>query len=340
MSDQPANSPDSTKVESAGTTSDSNVASTAASTEVKPTSSPDVEAELTLEDLNALLAEDVEFTESLGGIGSNEEMLHDYAEIFDIPQTLEEEFIYWRRSIGYREIVYKIFPPIVFISFFRRRARIKLHEWKASIIDFVLNFGPNALKFLKARMQSLKASIGVGLRTFKSYKTTKKLSAVGFVVLFVACGGLIHRALTKGFVPPAEELFVGSLQEWAQESYHYDPATETETFYDSTHSMQNMVILPKMVVNLKRSAGSGPNPMGAFDFYVEGTASEVVVEVKDREAEVRDLFQRSIEEMNFDQVATAEGKQLLTEKLRKEVNKILTKGKVRRVFLKTALIKP
>ncbi len=90
--------------------------------------------------------------------------------------------------------------------------------------------------------------------------------------------------------------------------------------------------MQKMTVNLRRSSESGPNPMGAFEFYVEGAASEVVVEIKDREPEMEDLFSRTIEDMTFDQVASGEGKKLLCDRLRKELNKVLTKGYVRRVF--------
>lgn len=95
-----------------------------------------------------------------------------------------------------------------------------------------------------------------------------------------------------------------------------------------------------MTVNIKRSQSSGPNPMASLDFYAEGTASDVMVEIKDREAEVRDLLQRTIEEMSFDQISSGEGKQLLCDKMRKEVNRILTKGKIRKFYIKTALVKP
>ena len=80
--------------------------------------------------------------------------------------------------------------------------------------------------------------------------------------------------------------------------------------------------------------------MGAFEFFIEGNSPDVMVEIKDREYEVKDLFQRNSEEMNFDQLETVEGKQLLLEKLRRDVNRILTKGRVRKVFFKTVILKP
>lgn len=80
--------------------------------------------------------------------------------------------------------------------------------------------------------------------------------------------------------------------------------------------------------------------MGAFEFFVEGTVNDVIVEIKDREPEIEDLFLRTIEEMNYDQISSGEGKKKLCEILRHEVNKILTKGQVRRIFFKTAIVKP
>ena len=168
----------------------------------------------------------------------------------------------------------------------------------------------------------------------------KKLAFVGLVLVTVIGSVVVFKVITHKLIPPSEELFVSTLEEWSQEKYFYDPKTEVESFYDSTRTQQNMFIIKKMIVNLRRSSTSGPNPMGAFEFFVEGTDSDVVVEIKDREPEVKDLFLRTISDMTFDQISTGEGKQMMNERLRKEINKILTKGKVRRIFIKTAVVKP
>src|SRR5690606_28930606 len=101
---------------------------------------------------------------------------------------------------------------------------------------------------------------------------------------------------------------------------------------------QNLMILSRMTVNLQVSSGSGPNPMGSFEFFIEGNSPDVMVEIKDREHEVRDFCQRTIEEMTYDQMESVDGKQLLQEKLRRGVNRILTKGQIRKIFYKTAIL--
>lgn len=296
---------------------------------------------LSLEEMDALLAQDADFSQSLSQLGPNEEIMMGLdEEDFALPQDFAEEVKYWKLARGRRSRIYHIFPPIVVLSYIWRTLRMKSREFKVWALDFAVNFGPNTLKVLKRALSAAKENISEAMRSFRYFKPLKKLAVFGFIFLIIGSGFVVYRVSTKGLLPPQEELFIGSMEEWAEKSYSYNPETETEAFYESTHNSQNMISLTKMVVNLKRSAGSGPNPMGAFEFYVEGTASDVLVEIKDREGEVRDLFQRNLEDMNFDQVASPEGKQLLTEKLRKEVNKILSRGKVRRVFIKAALIKP
>lgn len=80
--------------------------------------------------------------------------------------------------------------------------------------------------------------------------------------------------------------------------------------------------------------------MAAVEFFLEGLSPEAIIEVKDRETEIRDLFQRTMEDMTYGELASAEGKQQLTEKLRLALNAYLTKGKIRRVFIKEIVVKP
>ena len=51
-------------------------------------------------------------------------------------------------------------------------------------------------------------------------------------------------------------------------------------------------------------------------------------------------MQRLIEELNYSDLDTVEGKQKLVEKIRKELNSFLSRGKVKRIFIKNAVIKP
>ncbi|MGE5085398.1 MAG: flagellar basal body-associated protein FliL [Bacillota bacterium] len=300
---------------------------------------------LSLDNLDSILAEeDPEFAKSISEIGPDDPSLSVVIEEADLEYHLEDEIKYWKESSGWRKrlaVILPFVPKIAFkVKLARLNLRLSMRKFKESARENIRHLGPNLLSLLKNAGASVGGALSHGLIDFKGFPLAKKLAFVGLVLITAAGGVVIFKVATHKLIPASEELFVSSLEEWAQDKYFYDPKSEVESFYDSTRAEQNMFIIKKMVVNLRRSPSSGSNPMGAFEFFVEGTDSEVVVEIKDREPEVKDLFLRTIGDMTFDQISTGEGKQLMNDRLRKEINKILTKGKVRRVFIKTAVIKP
>lgn len=299
---------------------------------------------LSLESLDSVLADaDPEFAKALNEIGPDEG-LSIYEEGLELQFTLEDEKKKWEHASGFKGKLLKVLPFLPWIAFHikmkRTMMRLSLVKFKQQARVKVKAAGPALVKSLKGGVQSFKHGMGHGLSVFKEYSLVKKLMFVGLILATGAGAFLIYRTATQGLVPKNEELFIGSLGEWAATKYQFHPRNEVESFYESTRASQNVMVTKKLVVNLRRSQESGLNPMGAFEFFVEGAAAEVIVEFKDREFEVNDLFLRTIEDMSYDQMASAEGKQLLCERLRKEVNKILTKGYVRKVYIKTAIIKP
>lgn len=314
----------------------------------KPEGAPEGENSeklISLESLDSMLAEeDPEFAKSLSEIGPDDPSLGVVIEEADLEYHLEDEIKHWQESTGWRQKLATVFPIVPKIAFKVKLARLNLRlsvrKFKESARENIVHAGPNLLAWLKETGANAAGALSKGLSAFKGFSLMKKLAFVGLVLVTVGGVVVVFKVATHKLIPQSEELFVSSLEEWAQEKYFYDPKGEVESFYDSTRTEQNMFIIKKMIVNLRRSPTSGSNPMGAFEFFVEGTDSEVVVEIKDREPEVKDLFLRTIGDMTFDQISTGEGKQMMNDRLRKEINKILTKGKVRRVFIKTAVIKP
>jgi len=80
--------------------------------------------------------------------------------------------------------------------------------------------------------------------------------------------------------------------------------------------------------------------MGAFQFFVEGMSSEVVVELKDREALTHELINETAREFTFTELDTTEGKADLCKRIKTALNKVLVSGKVRNVRIETFIIKP
>ncbi|HEX7676430.1 MAG TPA: flagellar basal body-associated FliL family protein [Bdellovibrio sp.] len=300
---------------------------------------------LSLDNLDSIIAEeDPEFAAGLQEITPQNIGHLDSDSDLEIEYTLDYEKRQWVGMPGPRGKLVKAFPFLPYLSYKIKMKRTSMRltwiRWKEQLIHGLRNLGPSILKWLKAQLGAMKSGMGEGMTAFKSFSLVKKLAFVGLLVVTVGAGFVFYKIATNKLIPAEQDLFLPSLDEWAQAKYQYGPEDQKESFYDSTRTAQNIMELQKMIVNIRRSASSGPNPMAAMEFYVEGTVAEVVVEIKDRESEVQDLFQRTIEDTNYDQLSSGEGKQMLCDRLRKNINKILTKGKVRRVFIKNAVIKP
>lgn len=309
---------------------------------------PDASAEgeelLSLESLDSILAEeDPEFARSLSEIGPDGEAIEIYDEGSELKYALEDELKIWQEAKGFKRIASRVLPFLPKLSYQLKMKRTHLRlmwiKWKAEFRNFLQNAGPLTVKALKGVLKSVKSGLVSTVSTFQSFSWPKRLAVLG-LLLVTGLSGVFLLKLSRGELFPREDLFVRSMGSWATATYQYDPKTDLDSFYDSTRATQNMVLMKKMIANIRPSESSGPNPMGAFEFYVESAASEVVIEIKDRSPEMEDLFLRTIEEMNFDELSSGAGKRLLCERLQREVNKILTRGKVRRVFIKTAIIKP
>ncbi len=216
----------------------------------------------------------------------------------------------------------------------------KIYLFRARLRTNILHLGPILFRLTKEGAAAAVYFLKERAQTFKGLRWQLKILAASLFLASAITVVFVVRSLTHGVLPGDKALLMASFEEWAEQTYKYDVETEMDSFYDSPRAIQNIMSLPKMVVNLRPSPGSGPNPMAAMEFFLEGMSPDAIVEVKDRESEIRDLFQRTMEEMSFDELDIPEGKQLLTEKLRQALNMILTKGKVRRVFIKEAVIKP
>lgn len=136
------------------------------------------------------------------------------------------------------------------------------------------------------------------------------------------------------------KLFINSFADLnGAEIYNFDPNTETEMFFENPKLARNLVTLSRMVANIIATSESSPNPMLAIELTIEGMNTEVVVEIKDREAEFKDLILRLVEQEDYDFLNTKNGKLGLAIKIRDEMNTNLTRGQVRRAMYKSFVIK-
>jgi hypothetical protein len=296
----------------------------------------------------ALGEEDPEFLRSVSEIGADKTLSLSQIIITDEQQALNEERDAWQNSGRVGKAVFRVFPGIARVSVLLKKWEFQIFaflraEWvrTKNFLYFLATDGKNkVLGALKRRVSVVTEAISESQRNFRYLSWKRKLSFFGILALMGGTGFFIYRSFTHGVIPMETELFIPTMERLATEVSEYDPETEVEPFYDNLRVSGNILLIPKMVVNLRKSAHSGDNPMGAFEFYTEGIAPEVPLEIKDREIEIRDLMQRVTEEFTFDQIDSPEGKRLLCDRLKREVNAVLTTGKLKKVWIKTVIVKP
>ncbi len=92
-------------------------------------------------------------------------------------------------------------------------------------------------------------------------------------------------------------------------------------------------LIHRIVANLKPPS-SRRTPMAAIELFLEATSRECAVEIHDRENEVRDAIERTIEETTFDEIDSPHGKIHLKNKIRTSLNRLLNRGNIKTVFFK------
>lgn len=136
------------------------------------------------------------------------------------------------------------------------------------------------------------------------------------------------------------KLFMTSFADLGLHPQDYDMLEQVEPYYDNMRFSKNIMSLVKMTANLRPSENSSSNPMISFEIVIQGVSNDPIVEIKDREAEFRDLILRVAEDFSYDDLETSAGKQKLSESILVKINTNLTDGQIRRVFYKNFVIKP
>lgn len=207
---------------------------------------------------------------------------------------------------------------------------------KALLMEKPKIWGKAAIARLK---QGAASSKGV-LKNFKATPWTMKLAYLGFLSLMALLVLVVTLMIRGRLLPGFEIKFVPTVAADADHAWTIGENEEWDDFYSPLRHPEHVVLLDKVVVNLRRSESSDENPMGYFEFYLELSSHDAAVEVSDRKAEVSDAVQRTAEAISYDEIITAAGKNKLKLVIRKNVNNILTQGRVRKVFYKSVILKP
>ena len=185
----------------------------------------------------------------------------------------------------------------------------------------------------------LLAKTKIGLGWFSKQPRTSKFLIVAVAILAVGAVYMTRVAIRGSFLPTLERDFLYSFATGADATYKFEEGEAWQDLNDPLLHPEHIVLLERLVVNLK-NPGDGRNPMALLDLYVEGGSQDAAIEIKARDAEVRDMVLRTMEQMSYDELVTETGKSKLKVFLRKNLNDMITKGRVRRLFIKSIILKP
>lgn len=238
-----------------------------------------------------------------------------------------------RQRIGFQ--VLKVISAIRGFQAFGKRA---MSDSKGLLRELLVQSKVSAINSFHTR----KKQLSVGFSWFQSRTWQQRIS---ILLAFAVLGALlvVVAKISQGkLLPKTEREWIASFEEKADGVFTYERTDPFEDFNDPILHPEFVVVIERVVVNLARTpeAEADSNPMGAFEFYIQTDNQESAIEVKDRNIAVRDVLARAVERMTYPELATEEGKQKLKLILRKDLNLIMTKGRVRRVFFKTIVLNP
>lgn len=201
------------------------------------------------------------------------------------------------------------------------------------------NIQANASELNKADLSSVVVEKKIdGAKLKKQFKSVKFWMVTVAILIFVFFGLFLIWKNPIRFLN--DQLFITSYANFGNEVHEFDTNEDNEAFYDNPRFTKNLISISRMIVNIKPSESSGSNPMLAIEVNAEGISPEATIELKDREAEFKDILIRQAEEFTYDELITTIGKQNICDQFRLVINANLTKGQIRKVFLKSFIIKP
>lgn len=292
--------------------------------------------------------QDPEFAERMQSLSADKNLKAEDIVVDNATQELHDETQRWENSKGLWKLIYKVFrftPKLslalkktyanlaVKIVAFSIASRNNLHDWG-------LSFWKGSRKAVTTGALGLVESIGSNFKKFGKLRLKIKFLLFGTIIFVAAAIYGVKFALSGRLLPGEQELFIANFADEGAEVFEYDTTDRQELFYDNVRSAPNLLLLTKMVVNIKPSSNSGENPMLAVEFFAEGMSPEPILEIKAREAFYRDRLQRKMEEYTFDVLDTPPGKQAMMADLLKDLNSNLSQGQLRGLRIKTIVLKP
>lgn len=247
-----------------------------------------------------------------------------------------------------KEAATKGFKKIVLLFVKRPVRRLSLLGTQiVGLVKWVKEFGvPAAVSGAKTGMQKAKGlavsagdRVKVGIGWFKALPRKSKALLLVAIVLGVAALAVVRLTLTRGLFPDMDVDYLTSFEAVADAKFVIEKDDKWTDLNDPLLHPEHVVLIERVISNLK-APGDGSNPMAMIDLYVESASQDVAVEIKNREGEARDVIGTTLLQMTYEELNTEAGKTKLKVFLRKNLNEVLSTGRVRRVYFKSIIVKP
>ncbi len=217
-------------------------------------------------------------------------------------------------------------------------AKRAVHDSKGLIRELLIRSKVALLSGLTNRREE----IAKVFKWLRSRSGAQKFSLLASVLALAGLCFIAMNTLNGTLLPKTEKVWIASFADVADGDFKYEANGEFEDFNDPLLHPEFVISIERIVVNLARTldASESANPMAAFELYLQTDNQEAAVELKDRAVEIKDSLSRTVERMSYPDLVGEDGKAKLKLLIRRDLNQVLTRGKVRRVFFKTIVLNP
>ena len=289
---------------------------------------------------NLLAGEDPEFAKNMESLKAEGQAADVDIDSLDVQDALQGQ----EGGKGFKGKLRRFWQRArIALAYLRAKLSFLRDGWQA-VVGFIRYLAKEGIKnFIQAVIAKLKAmvaALGNAIKAFKGFSRTQKLMLLVVVLCAVASVTIILKTFSGQLLPRWQYSIHRGFAEVADHSFEYDPHEGMEAFNDPLRNPDYVVEISRLIVNIRRGEESGSNPMGFFEFYVEAATQEAAIEIGDRMQEVREVAQKLLTAMNYDDLSSPAGKEKFKMLFRRDLNEFLTKGRVRRVMFKSVVLKP
>jgi hypothetical protein len=203
--------------------------------------------EISIEDIDRMLSEEHPDFAAMVDQVSKEKLSLSQISLSQADTELAEERAKWEQSGRFGKLLFKVYPGIArnslqFKNFKFWCRGIALSQWirLKNFSYFLITAGrKQAWKFIKSKASDAGQFISAKKENFGKLSWKLKLFLLGLIVTMGGTTFFIYRSFTKGVIPVGDELFIPSLERYANNIEAYDPENEVEPFYDNLRSLKN-----------------------------------------------------------------------------------------------------